>query len=500
MTYSRRKKAAILLPVVIMLSASYCMNVLFTVQHVSNGQAGVKFTSFEHEIDSSIPFLTWNDDISILLENPDRGFRMESYMTLGTNLSYPYRLVTGADEEAEPSLGGANASLQVQLQTYAPDRPKIIQQYVYLTLYTSRTVIPQKALDQLTAYFEYIRSLDIKMLLRFAYENENNLADPPQDVMLAHVAELKTWFHNNSQLVADTVYCLQLGFLGWWGEGHSYHVEYDIPRVIAAVCEMVPSWMYVNVRTPWYYYTTPLQYRSRMGMHDDYLVGYNVYGTPMPDNPVQQPYYRDLFQHTINDGELPWGGEPTNNETYIDGTNTTRYLYDYSLSTLSIVHNYIESGLGHPYNMYRWKTEYLDADAFNDHGWNYNPNFLDDEGKISIFNYLKYHLGYQLVLSNLTTDGNKLHFMISNYGFAAPFNMDSLVVQARYANGTTRHVNLAFTPHALYTFRQAVYSVALDLGNIDHVSVKLYNSRNGDHVRFGNDIESVDGFHELLSR
>nr|MDO8117426.1 DUF4832 domain-containing protein [Candidatus Sigynarchaeota archaeon] len=247
-----------------------------------------------------------------------------------------------------------------------------------------------------------------------------------------------------------------------------------------------------------YYYKTPLQYRSRMGIHDDYLVGYNVYGTPMPDNPVQQPYYRGLFQRTINDGELPWGGEPTNNGIYIDGTNTTRYIYDCSMSTLSIVHNYIESGLGNPYNMYRWKAEYLDANAFEARDWNYNPNLLDDEGKISIFEYLKYHLGYQLVLSNLATGNGKLHFMVSNYGFAAPFNMDRLVLQTRYANGSVQHVNLAFTPHALYAFRQLVYSVALDLDGVDHVSVKLCNSRNGDHVRFANNIESTGGFYELL--
>jgi hypothetical protein len=490
------KKITRLLPVIIMVAASYSINVLFTVYYKSNRYTSEKFHAFRYGIDNSIPFLTGSDNTSILLENPDRGFRMESYLTLGTNISYPYRLITPADEEAVPMLDGANASLQLQLQTYEQDKPKIIQQYIYLTLYRNRTIIPQKALDQLTTYFEYIRNLKIKMLLRFAYENENNVADPAQDTILAHVAELKIWFQNNSQLVADTVYCLQLGFLGWWGEGHSYKIYYDVPTIIAAVCEMVPSWMYVNVRTLGYYYQTPEQYRSRVGIHDDFLEGKYNAGTSFPENLLLHPYYRDLYQRTINDGELPWGSCqcPPN----IDGTATTKYIYDYSLSTLSIVHNYIESGLNYTYNMYQWKTEYLDANAFENYGWNYNPNLLNGNGEISIFEYLKYHLGYQLVLSNLTTNHGKLGFMISNYGFVAPFNMDRLVLQVECINGSMQNVSLTYTPHGLYTYHQLVYSVALNFTNVESVGVKLFNSKNSDYVRFGNNIESDDGYYKLV--
>ncbi|MFX0103371.1 MAG: DUF4874 domain-containing protein [Candidatus Hodarchaeota archaeon] len=471
------------------------MNVIVTWYFLSNQYNPVKRSSFEYEIDNSIPLLTHGDNTSILLENPDRGFRMESYMTLGTNISYPSKIITGADEQTVPTLDGANASLQVQLQRYAMDSPRIIQQYIYLTLYTNQSVIPQKAFDQLTAYFEYVRSLNIKILLRFAYINERNLVDPTDVVLFAHIAQLKDWFEDNEQLVADTVYCLQLGFIGWWGEGHSNIFEYDVPDVITAVCEMVPSWMYVNCRTLWYHDQTPEQYKSRMGIHDDFMVGYYDGGnTVMPDIKLDQLIYRDLFQETINDGELPWGSDGR----YIDGMGVTRYAYDYSLSTLSIVHNYIESGLGNPYNMYRWKSEYLDENDFKSNGWNYNPRLLDENGEISIFEYLKYHLGYQLVLSNLETDNDTLGFMISNYGFAAPFNMDTLSLQIGRINGSTEYRNLTYTPHDLYTFHQLVYSVSLDLDTVENASVKLLNSRNNDYVRFGNNIVSSNGYYQLI--
>jgi hypothetical protein len=415
--------------------------------------------------------------------------------------------MTPVDEEALPTLDSANASLQQQLQKYAQDRPKIVQQYVYLTLYHNQSTIPMQALDQMKSYFENVRTLNIKMLLRFAYRNENNLYDPTQDIILAHIAELKTWFENNSQLVADTVYCLQLGFLGYWGEGWGYSATYDVPAIITAVCEMAPAWMYVNVRTLWYYNQAPMQYRARVGIHDDGMNGfYDQYATVMPNDPFQQAYYINLFQRTINDAELYWGGNGFGgNGYYIDGRADTMYAYNYALTTLSIVHNYIEGAPGgyfsslYPYYAFvRWHSEYLAAADFLQNGWNYNPNLLDATGKISIFDYLQYHLGYQLVLSNLTTSNGRLGFMISNHGFAAPFNMDTLTLHVAYANSTTADMNLTYTPHALPTFGQLVYSISLDIGNIIHASIKLYNSRNSDYVRFGNKIVPMNGFYQFF--
>ena len=463
--------------------------------------------AYAHGMDSSLPFLTSRDNTSVLLDNPDRGFRMETYMTLGTNMFYPDKLVTPADEQAVPTLDSANASLQQQLQKYTQDRPKIAQQYVYLTLYHNQSTIPMKALDQLKSYFEYVRTLNIKMLLRFAYRNENNLCDPTQDILLAHIAELKTWFENNSQLVVDTVYCLQLGFLGYWGEGWGFNATYNIPAIITAVCEMAPSWMYVMVRTLAYYNQVPMQYRARVGIHDDGMNGYyDPYATVMPNDPFQQAYYINLFQKTINDAELFWGGNGFGgNGYYIDGQADTMYAYNYALTTLSIVHNYIEGAPGGTFSSYyayyallRWQSEYFTASDFTSNGWNYNPHLLDATGKISIFNYLKYHLGYQLVLSNLTTGNGRLGFMISNYGFAAPFNMDTLTVHVAYANSTTADMNMTYTPHGLPTFGQLVYSISLDMGNVIHASVKLHSSRNSDYVRFGNKIVQMNGFYQLF--
>jgi len=477
------------------------ISIFATIQYSYRQLYGEKLRSFKYDIDNSIPFLTIEDNTSILLDNPDRGFRMEAYLTLGTNLSYPWRNITQADEELVPTSSGGYENIQNQLKIYGTDNPKIVQQYIYLTLYRERKEIPATALNQLKLYFEYLRNLDIKMLLRFAYRNEQNEVDPTADIVFAHIAQLKTWFQNNAQLITDTVYCLQLGFLGYWGEGWGYTVDYDVPAVITAVCEMMPNWMYLNVRTLGYYNQTPVQYRSRVGIHDDFLVGYHdEWSTVMPDDEFKKPYYRDLFQRTINDGEMVWGEYQGRNGAYIDGLIVTHYVYDYSLSTLSIVHNYIESGLAKPYNMYRWKSEYLNARIFGQYGWNYNPHLLNTQGNISIFEYLKYHLGYQLVLSNLTTTNNQVGFMLSNYGMAAPFNMDKLVVQVAYKNGSIENCTPTYTPHGLYAFGQLFYSVAVDSENLNAVRVKLFNSRNNNYVRFGNKIDVSNGFYTILIR
>ncbi len=87
--------------------------------------------------------------------------------------------------------------------------------------------------------------------------------------------------------------------------------------------------------------------------------------------------------------------------------------------------------------------------------------------------------------------------MIGNYGFAAPFYMDRLALQVKYINSSTENVNLTYTPHGLYIYHQLVYSVALDFANVESVGVKLFNSKNGDYVRFGNNIESNDGYYRL---
>jgi hypothetical protein len=483
------------------IAAQTVVTALITMQYATNRLHEGKAQVFQHAIDDSIPFLTATDDLSILLTNPDRGFRMESYLTLGTNLAYPSRQLTPDDEITTPTSQGAVESLQSQLTLYEDDQPTIIQQYIYLTLYATTPELPDIVFIQLTQYFEDIRALGIKMLLRFAYMTENNAVDPSQAVMLGHIAQLKNWFENNEELVADTVYCLQLGFIGFWGEGHSHKVAYDVPAVIGAVCEMTPAWMYINLRTLWYYYQTPAQYRARVGIHDDYLVGFH-HGpdTVMPADKFKQPHYRDLFQRTINDGELPWGGVAWGEYDggRIDGRAVTSYCYDYSLSTFSIVHNYIESGIDNPYSMHHWKSEYLDARSLGKYGWNYNPNLLDEAGHISVFEYLKYHLGYHLVLSNLTVSDNHLTFMISNYGFAAPFNMNTLMLRAVQADTSIELMPLTFDPHGLCAYGQLVYSAELDLATVASVEVKLANSRNTDYVRFANSIASVDGFYTLL--
>ncbi len=67
------------------------------------------------------------EDMTELLSNPDRGLRMETYITLGDPLdSYPYK---GEDpfERAQQTI-----------EKYKEDSPTLIQAYVYLSNYSKK--------------------------------------------------------------------------------------------------------------------------------------------------------------------------------------------------------------------------------------------------------------------------------------------------------------------------------------------------------------------------
>ena len=421
-------------------------------------------TSFEYAVDDSIPLYTSQMGY---IANQSRGFRGETYINLGTDEAYP-----GSGENYYERL-------ENQLATYEDDGITLLQLYVYIGNYCD-TDIPAEELERLKEYFEKLKSEGVKVLLRFAYETEASEKGPRTKDIERHCAQIKQFVSENEELFCSVVYAVQLGLIGLWGEGHTSIHNIDEKRVIVALADAIPESIPLMVRTPEYLSKVPDELESRFGVHDDFLVGYDHEWGMMSWEDENYQKLLNKCKYTVTDGEMPWGraGEK------IDVLGLVGQCVGYGLTSMSIEHNYKEDG--NAYCLEQCKSVYLTAGELEKNAFPYNPALLAD-GKISVYDYLKYHLGYQLVASNLTTGDGKASFMITNYGFACPYNYEmEIYVDGRRVEPYTDYNRLDLTQ-----FGQQIYEFDYDGGEI---AVRFVNARDDeDEIRLYNDVPFTDG-------
>lgn len=128
----------------------------------------------------------------------------------------------------------------------------------------------------------------------------------------------------------------------------------------------------------------------------------------------------------------------------------------------------------------------MTENTLKENGFPYNPSLLEN-GKISAFDYLKYHLGYQLVASNLKIENGKVSFMITNYGFASPYGYEMRV----YIDGKRVMPDKDYAYTDLLQFSQKVYTCSYTGGNISIEFVNLRDEK--DKIRLFNDVPFIDG-------
>ncbi|MDR0751854.1 MAG: DUF4874 domain-containing protein [Christensenellaceae bacterium] len=381
----------------------------------------------EHSLTSS--------NAAIILTNPDRGLRGETYITLGNGsnaVGYPL-------SNSDPY-----QTIRDQLATYENDKPQIFQAYVYLTNFNKTKIIDSNAFQQLEKYLLVFKENNIRILLRFAYSTES-VTDAAYKYVDAHLNQISEWIKNNIDLFADTVYAVQAGIVGSWGEGHSNKNLKDkyIGIVFEKLFNMLPSRLYLQVRSEHLRNKMAHEFldTGRIGMHDDYIIGdpahkWSYYGD---SNKNVEDY--EMFKTTLNDAEMPWGSAymdddpnsyPLNN---LDAINVIKQLQLYSINTFSLRHNYIEDTKNPPYSLERWKNIYFTKEDLEDANLIFNPALLVDENNnptsISAYDYIRYHVGYHLVLSNVERKGNSLEFSVTNYGMVAPLNFSSFCIVER---------------------------------------------------------------------
>lgn len=441
---------------------------LFVACEKDDGSAKEKYpptpTKFEYALDNSIPLSTLATATS---GNASRGFRGETYITLGRDEAYP--------DSGEPYM----QKLNYELERLLPDGIKIMQTYVYLIEYY-KSDIEQSAFEQLKEYMQVYESKGIKMLLRFAYEtNEGQKKGPTTKIIQRHCLQLKEFFQQNLQLFNKTVYAMQVGMIGLWGEGHGSVHRHDVKKVLQAVADMTPEGTPIMARTPQMLSKLTEDIEDRFGMHEDYVIGYNDPWVAIATDDKDYGQVTNRCRYLVTDGEMPWGraGLP------IDMIGSIKTAVDFGMTSFSLAHNYTEEGEN---NLKKWQSEYLTENDLKNNNFPYNPALLTD-GKITAFNYLKYHLGYQLVASNLKFENNKASFMITNFGFACPYGYEMKV----YVDGRQVKVNGNSLHTYLTQFSQQFFSFEYSSGKIE---VEFVSKRDGgDTIKFFNDVEFSDG-------
>ncbi|MCI5738383.1 MAG: DUF4874 domain-containing protein [Ruminococcus sp.] len=417
------------------------------------------------------PPLLEGEGFSVLRQNPDRGWRMETYLTLGSN--------TVMFHEGKTPLG----FLDEQIELYRDTPCALVQVYVYLTEYCKRE-LDDTAFAQLQAYLEGVRERKLRVLLRFAYEFDvDRKVGPTSRRIHGHLRQIKQWFAEHETLVRDTVLVLQAGVIGAWGEWHTARLYHNKKKMLYALCDTAPAYLPLQVRMQKFKDCVQnTENAARVGYHDDFLVGaYHKWNTPAgePDSERFQSFVKES-RFTLNDGEMPWGRDKTVHEGCIDGYEMLTACAEHSLSTLSLTHNYIEEG--GQFNMVRWQSEKLNALRASELGCPHTSAYFTQNGKAlerTVFDFLTDHLGYQIavreILAGDAADGRQTATVkLSNDGFALPYAFTKLRLHIADANGNVKQFDFTdYMPEKLTGDSTAAFSVTGDFGAIQKIGLSL---------------------------
>lgn len=367
------------------------------------------------------------------LWNPERGFRLEVATDIASKAH-------AFQPDAYP---GITTFLDHETLKYASDSVSLVQTYFYLTEFTGKDISAEGFAD-MQIFFDRLRALGKKAVLRFAYEKAflGRATDGPTigDIQ-RHANQLKPFLEKNK----DVIMVVQAGMIGAWGEWHSsfHHLENSEEtkrKILEIICGMVPADRQIQVRVPAYknlLNKDSFNY-SRISFHDDFIVikphewdGNMHEGTPFFNQIVKESPY------LLIDGELPWGSWSVNKDKdnpgsswLIDGVQAARQLFLQHYTSLSAIHNYKENNGVDTFSMVYWKKNPITEKFLIENKMPFSPDyFLNNKGQKTernAFDYIRDHLGYRIELQSLkyTTDKQGVSVDISfiNRGFSTIIN------------------------------------------------------------------------------
>lgn len=370
------------------------------------------------------------------LRNPDRGLRLE----IAVN-------VESLDNVFGPPSGkGITALLESEAKKYASDSITLVQTYFYLTETIGRP-LSEKNFEAMQTFFDKLRELGMKAVLRFAYEQEflgRAKSGPTMEDFKTHSQQLKPFLEKNK----DVIHVLQAGFIGAWGEWHSSfhgHEKSDESKreILELIINMTPTDRIVQVRVPTYKNLLGKEHKdyNRVSFHDDFIIiKPHVWDAGMSEGKTNYEQMKEESPYLLIDGELPWGSWSMNEDPddpaggwLIDGEQTARRLFLQHYTSLSAIHNYKERDNTDKYSMIFWKETPISIDFLKKENMPIsNGYFQKTDGTAvnrNIFDYIRDHLGYrvelqELLLTSKWGKGKKQELKLSliNRGFSTLYN------------------------------------------------------------------------------
>lgn len=353
--------------------------------------------------------------------NPDRSWRLEAYVN-----------VANSDEDNHTIQPDPTVNVRRSVSQYAEYSPQLVQVYFYLTGYKNKPEIDEIGMDRMQQVFDCARELGVKLVVRFAYQyNMAGVGEASDDIMLGHMKQLKPLLEKN----VDLINVVEAGFLGSWGEWHSYKDFHNPSALLRGILEMTPEPLYVEVREPQYkdLILDTEDIYSRIGFHDDSFFGYRYCASAGSLNPGTEEWNQIVKESAVVPvgGETFWGRE-TNEE--IDGFESILQFSAFRQNTFSLYHCFIEDGVGKGYEMEKWQDIPITPEWLDSNGILYSPTWFGTDGELerSIFDFVSDYLGYRIEAKSADISGNlcpngslKTDFKLVNYGFSAAFNMYS---------------------------------------------------------------------------
>ena len=174
---------------------------------------------------------------TLLNTNPDRGFRLEIAIKVH-ELAQEETFAAMKEKAAKIIDSAKNGGEQITLA----------QTYFYLNGYREED-LPEAAFEAMDAFLDVLAEKGMKSLLRFAYARD--MLDPNTDItqgwMLRHMLQLADFLKKHHK----HIHVFQAGFVGAWGEWHSFFYPLDRPLLMGVIVDhMLPENMYLQVRQP----------------------------------------------------------------------------------------------------------------------------------------------------------------------------------------------------------------------------------------------------------
>lgn len=451
------------------------------------------------------PALT-GDQSGLLMQNPDRGLRLEVNMDVATGMGLWNNTGSTGIEQ-----------LRREAAYYATDQPRLAQVYFYLHGYKDRD-LDETAFANMDAYFEVLKELDIKAVFRFAYiwdETSPGTQEPSVAQTVRHLEQLKPYLEKWQ----PQIHVLQAGIIGAWGEwdanararmnNQSVGGKRGETAILHALLENSPADMYVqvrylNIKNNNLDVSSP--HWNRVGYHDDYIIG-ELHGWNTAGNNPSSAGWQQMTEESAQlliDGEMIWGsanGSDHGGRT-INSVLVAQRLLEHHFTSLSLTHNYKEQD--GEYSMLEWQREYVNRNILATAGLPFHSSwFVDAQGNVlprTMFEYIRDHLGYYLVAQDASAvvDGTQVtaSLTVANYGFAAPLGLADIRLVLLDADGNEAAAENAFALGSLQPGASVNAEVSLEKTDADRAYRLAISARarGGEAARFANDLEFSNGY------